>query len=518
MNKKRMRCALCAALCLILSVTMTGCVGGVDVLNKESGVTLPPAATAHAAPTGDTNQEIAQTVLLYVPNVSGTRLIAQTERIVISAARHPAETTLRHLFAFAGSDSAQPLSRDVSLQLSPVNPVEVSGGIATVNLGASALTLSHGDFYVVCQAIANTLTQWGDIRYVNVLVSSTQPGLDVGANVPMGCFVQNLNDSIDALTAAAETLAAGPADRRVSLVAALYYPSFSGRGILAEARGVSFANRSKSVLIEGLLDAMSQTPQQISNVPALPNLTAYLSETPVVQEIAVTGGQRAVLRFQQSFNDALIASGVPRSVMMAAITYTLSGFVPGINGVTVYIGEELISSVVPGGVYEGAGETIAFSNEVMRRSDFSRFLLDNCTLYFSDGTGRLTAVRRPVPYYETRSARYLIGCLMQGPQLVDGISDTHAVLPPDLGDADLLGVGLDGSVMVLNFSQHFASAARECDAEAERLLVYAIVNTLCELPAVRGVSFFINGTQPETLSGGLYLPGDFLKNGSIVRD
>ncbi|MBQ9196954.1 MAG: GerMN domain-containing protein [Clostridia bacterium] len=518
MNKLLLRRLFCAALCVLAALTLTGCVGGIDALSHKDAVTLPPAAAAHAAPTGDTNQEIAQTVLLYVPNAAGTRLTAQTERIVISAARHPAEATLRQLFAFPGSDSAQRLCQDVNLQLSPVNPVEISGGTATVNLGASALTLSHADFYVVCQAIANTLTQWGDIRYVNVLVSSTQPGLDVGASVPMGCFTQNLNDSIDALTAAAETQTAAAADRRFSLAATLYYPTYSGRGILAETQSVSFGSRLKPQLIETLLEAMSQAPQQLSNVPAMPDLTGYLSEAPAVQEIAVTGGQRAVLRFQQGFNDALIGAGIPRSVMLAAITYTITGFVPGINGITVYIGEELVSSVVPGGVYDGAGETIRFSGDIMRRSDFSRFLLANCALYFSDGSGHLTAVQRPIPYYETRSARYLLGCLMQGPQAVDGAYESHAVLPEDLGDADLLGVGLDGNVMLLNFSQHFAAAASNLDAEAERLLIYAIVNTLCELPAVRSVSLFIAGAQPETLSGGLYLPGEFMKNGSIVRE
>ena len=518
MNKMLLRRLLCAALCAIVALGLTGCVSGIDALSRKDTVTLPPAGTAHAAPTGDTDQELAQTVLLYVPNAAGTRLIAQTERVVISAARHPAEATLRQLFAFAGSDSAQPLSREASLQLSPINPVEISGGTATVNLGASALTLSHGDFYTVCQAIANTLTQWGDIRYVNVLVSSTQPGLDVGASVPMGCFTQNLNDSIDTLTAAAETQTAAAADRRFSMAATLYYPSYSGRGILAETRSVSFDSRSKGQLIETLLDAMSQAPQQLGNVPTPPSLAAYLSEPPTVQEIAVTGGQRAVLRFGQSFNDALIGAGIPRSVMLAAITYTLTGFVPGLNGITVYIGEELVNSVVPGGVYDGAGETIQFSGDIMRRSDFSRFVLANCTLYLSDGDGHLKAVQRPVPYYETRSARYLLGCLMQGPQTVDGGAGTQPVLPQDLGDADLLGVGLDGNVMLLNFSQHFAAAAADLDAEAERLLVYAIVNTLCELPAVRGVCLFIAGTQPDTLAGGLYLPGAFLKNGSIIRE
>ena len=518
MSKARMRRLLCAALCTLLVLTLTGCVGGVDALNHADGPTLPPVSVRHIAPTGDTNQETTQTVLLYVPNAAGTRLIAQTERLAISAARHPAEATLRLLFSFAGSQDAQPLCGDVTLQLSPVNPVEISGGTATVNLGASALMLSHGDFYVVCQAIANTLTQWGDIRYVNVLVSSIQPGLDVGANVPMGCFTQNLTDSIDALYTAGEAQAAGTADRRFSAMAILYYPAYAGRGLLAEARSISFASRAKPVLIEALLDAMSQTPQMLANVPDLPALTDYFSEPPAVQEIAVTGGQRAVLHFRQNLNDALIAAGIPRSVMMAALTYTVTGFVPGINGVTVYIGEEEVSSVVPAGVYVGAGEAVTFSAGVMRRSDFSRFLLDNCTLYFGDNAGHLRAVRRPIPYYETRSARYLLGCLMQGPQSADGADGTQSVLPSDLSDADLMGVGLDNGMMLLNFTPHFAAAASGLSAEAEKLLIYAIVNTLCELPAVRGVSFFINGTQPETLSGHIYLPGDFLKNGSLIQE
>ncbi|MBQ7455134.1 MAG: GerMN domain-containing protein [Clostridia bacterium] len=512
MNKNALpRLALSLLLCLCLS----GCASGSGVLNRTDSVTLPPTATAYAAPTGDTEQEAVQTVLLYVPNIGGTRLIAQTERLSLSAARHPAEATLRRLFAFEGSDSAQPLCDGVTLQLSPVNPVEISGSTATVNLASSALSLSHGEFYVVCQAIANTLTQWGDIRTVNVLVSSTQPGLDVGATVPAGCFAQNLSDGVDALSAAAEAQAAQTADKRVSLTALLYFPAYSGKGILAEAQTLSFEGRGKAALAQTLLSALSQGAQTLENVPALPDLIAYLSQPIEVQE-APGGGQRLTLRFQAGFNDALIAAGVPRSVMMAALTYTLTGFVPGVSGVTVSIGEELVTVVVPNGLYEGAGEAIEFADGVMRRGDFSRFLLSNVTLYFGDGAGRLVAVQRPVPYYQTRSARYLLNCLMQGPQSCDS-AQTQAVLPAGLGDADLLGVGLNESTMLVNWSGRFATAAADLDEAGERQLIYAIVNTLCGLPAVRGVCFFLDGAQPETLSGHLYLPGVFLKNMSLVK-
>ena len=226
-------------------------------------------------------------VLLYVPSAAGTRLIAQTEKIVLSAARHPAEATLRRLFAFAGNDSAQSLSPDVTLQLSTVNPVEISGDTATVNLAASALSLSHSDLYVACQAIANTLTQWGDIRYVNVLVSSIQPGLDVGASVPAGCFAANAADTIDAMLTAAQTQSAAPADRRISLNATLYYPTYSGKGILAETRTLSFAGRDKGEMIKTLLSALSQGAQTLGNTPAMPELSVYLTEAPAVQEETV---------------------------------------------------------------------------------------------------------------------------------------------------------------------------------------------------------------------------------------
>ena len=391
-KKRRLRLAV---LCCLLAFSLSGCKSSVDALNKDISVTLSPASVSYKAPTGDTDQELIQSILLYVPNTAGTRLIALPEQMTLQAARHPAEAVLRQLFAFTGNEEARPLSPDTVLQLSPVSPVEISGETATVNLGASALSVSHADFYIICQAIANTLTQWDDIRYVNVLVSSMQPGLDVGASIPGGCFVQNLNDNLDTLASRLNSqVAAG--SRKASLAATLYYPAYAGRGILAETRTVTFSDLDKPSLVLTLMEALSQPAQTLDHVPALPILSDYLSEEPVIQEIAVTGGQKAVLHFSQNFNDALITAGVPRSVMMAALTCTVTGFIPGINGVTVYIGEELVSAVVPNGIYEGAGEVITFTDGVMRRGDFSRFILSDCVLYFGNGQEHLQAVLRPL--------------------------------------------------------------------------------------------------------------------------
>ncbi len=507
--------ALCMS--LLAACMLSGCTSNLAALDHDDSVTLPPVQVNWKAPTGDTSQEISQTVLLYVPDVTGTRLIAQPDRISYSASRHPAEATLKHLFSFAGNSAAAKLTQEITLQLSTVNPVEISGDTATVNLGASALTLAHQELYVVCQAIANTLCQWGDIKYVNVLVSSSQPGLDVAASVPAGCFTQNLSDTIDTLSSYAQSLSQSSADRRFSTAATLYFPTYAGKGILAETRVLNFPSRDKSLLIEALLDGLSSGAQTLQGVPAVPALAGYLEKSPEVGDVAVSGGQQAVLHFRSSFNDALISAGIPRSVMLSSLTYTITTFVPGISGVTVYIGDELITAIVPSGVYDGAGETISFEGGLMRRSHFSHFLLSQCTLYFGDDTGKLVATERPVPYYQARSLRYLINCLLQGPQMYDSVTGLAGVMPAEMKDADVLGVAVKDQRALINLSQAFMNACAEYSETQEKLLIYALVNTLTELPGISATALFIAGAQPQSLCGYMYLPGEFMRNTALIR-
>jgi len=503
-------------LCLILTacLAMEGCTTGISALDKKAAATLPPAAVSYAAPTGDVNQKTVENILIYVPNNAGTRLIAVSQKVQVQASRHPAEEALKTLFSFNGSDEASKLGGDTVLQLSGKNPVEISGDTACVNLSASALTLTHEQLYVVCQAITNTLAQWGDIRYVNVLVGSMQPGLDVGATVPAGCFTPS-GDTIDELITSAKAMAASQY-ARFSMTAAIYYPAAAGKGVLAEARTVSFEDRSKEGMIRALLTVLSQGPQNLEAAAASSDLIRYL-ESVTVEDIAVSGGQRAVLRFAQGFNEAILNAGIPRSVMMASLALTVLSFVPGLNGITVYAGNELITSVIPGATYQGTGERIDFENGVIRRNDLSSFILSTCRLYLAGENGKLTAVTRPVPYYETRSARYLTDCLMQGSQSQDSIQ-AGAVFPDGMGDQDLLGVAIEEGVLLLNFSSRLIDLCSGYTAEKEKQLIYSIVNTLTELDSVRSVCIFVDGKQPETLAGSISLPGVFMRNGSIVRD
>ena len=176
------------------------------------------------------------------------------------------------------------------------------------------------------------------------------------------------------------------------------------------------------------------------------------------------------------------------------------------------IGTEKIVSLTPSGTLLRAGETLFFSDGLMKRGDFSFFLLDYATLYFADGDGKLQRVSRPVPYYAAANVRALVDQWMAGPQSYDSPAGLSPVAPQGLRDADLLGAAYKRGVLLLNFSAQLQALSQGMDAAQERLMIYSLVNTLCALRGVTRVALFVMGEQPDSLAGAVYLPGEFLPN------
>lgn len=492
--------ALCLLLCLC--ALLSGCAG--TAAAPVGQATLPPVRLSYTAPDNDVDQERAQSVLLYLPSKDGTHLIALPRTAILNASRRSAEALCRMLLACAGDEQTEPLGGETQLYLSETEAVEVSGTVATVSLGASALRLSHERLFTVGQALANTLCQFGDVEYVNVLISGVQPGLDVASTLPAGCFQPNTREDLSTLWARAS---AKTRDRR-AMTAALYYPAPGGRGILCEARSLSFPDTDAATVIRTLLEALSAGAETIPDAPRYPDLPSLLTQEPEVTE--VSGSRRAVLRFDESLNQLLIAGGITRSMMAASLVYTITTFVPTLNGVEMAIGDESISSVTPTGTCLHSGETIHFPARLMRRSDFSPFLLSPCPLYFVGEDQTLRETVRFVPFYESNNPRKILDQLMLGPQSFDTVTGLAPALPEGLRDSDLIGVSLEKETLVLNFSGRLQALAMEMTPEMERNMVYTVVNSLCRLQGVNRVSFFIMGEQPETFAGAVFLPGDFL--------
>ncbi len=490
-------CLLCA--CALLA----GCQSQGQVAAVQA--TLPPVAPKWEAPAADAENAYEQTVMMYLPSLDGTRLVAVPQRVLVPAGEHMAKMLCEVLLAHPGDDAAAAVGAGIRLTLAGREPVEVSSDVATVNLDAAALSLTGEQFFTVGQALANTLCQFGDIQYVNVLINGVQPGLYQGSALPAGCFQMNMREDLAALWSRAS---APMSQNRRAYTASLYYPAPSGKGILCEARTFAFVSTDTASITQTLLDALASEAVTLPRMPRCPDFRTLLADTPGVEER--NGRNVLTLRFRDGMNAALIDAGITRSVMMASLVYTFTSFLPGIEGVEVSIGDERITSLTPSGVYRRTGETMSFSDGVMTRQDFSGFLLAECPLYFLDESGRLSRVYRPVPFRDAFSAREIYRQLLEGPQAYDSKTGLRPVLPQGLTEEDLLGVAYDGNVLLVNFSQQLMTAAEGMEGKAVENMVYGLVNTLCCLPGVKRVALFAAGMQPESMGGTVYLPGDFL--------
>ena len=506
----------CMILVLVGAFLLSSCSPGSGIpMQTETSTTLPPAANAYVAPIGDAALEYTAKTVLYLPRHDSTRLVALTVDVNHSAARPDAESITRALLNFEGNGIASRVGGNVQLSLYGANPVEISNGVATVNLAASALQLYGRAYYIACQAIANTLTELKDIHAVNILVMDKPIGLDIASTLPTGTLSRSVGEDIGAVyeQLLSQRVASGEdaASKRLSSTVTLYFPLSGVDGIMSEARNISFDSQRTPDMIRQILSEMALGSQSLSNAPSLPLLADLLTEPPIVAEPNDGSGKQVTLRFAYNFDDMLQTYQVSRASCMAALCYTLSTFLPNMAGLTVYIGDERVNELTLGN-----GDVLSFPEAIQRRADYALFLMDHCTLYFAS-ENHLVAVQRAVYFSQVHNPRALILELAKGPQASDHHENLEAVFPTEvLHDADILGISLNDNTLLVNFSKSFQQLGTDLTPQQDRLLAYALVNTLFCNDRVEKVRFFIIGDVPTSFSGEIYWQGDFYQNLGLV--
>lgn len=479
------------------------------ITDSTPSVTLPPAEVHYAAPIGDAALEYADTATLYVPSHDGISLTKIETDISFSLVRPEAETIVRALIAYTGNKQAPALGGDVRLSLYGANPVEVSRDVATVNLSASALQLDREKLYMVCQAIANTLTELDQINYVNVLVVDKPVGLDIANTLPMGALqhqsAQDLGAVYEQLLARRATTVS--ATSPLSCNVSLYFPLKDSDGLVCEVRPVTFEKQELSSMVTTMLRELASGPSDLAiGSPQLPLLADLLTSTPQLAENTKSGGQMITLDFAHNLDDMLDAYGITRRQCTASLCYTLSTFFPNVSGITLSINGSPVDSLMLTEDELASGE-----EHVFLRSDFSELIYDYCTLHFVDEeTQKLVSSRRPIAYYQRTNPRILLCELAKGPLPSDSEPKLLPVMATDaITDTTILGFALSDSTLLVNFAPAFEELGNGIVPQKERLLAYALVNTLCVNQRVRSVCFFQAGSQFDGFAGDIYWRGIF---------
>ena len=453
---------------------------------------------------GEERANAQSEVSFYYKTADGTSLVAVRRVIEVASGETALALALDELLSPTGSTEYV----SVATGDAKVIGIEFACGIATVNLSVDVSGLQSGqDLLMLYTAVGNTLMSIDGVEMVNILIGSRQESV---YSLPMG--VMTVKDS-DATVLWAQILAeeerfleAGESATPLTRTAALYFPSLNGQWILPEARSVSFQNADYASqlldeLIEGSVnrDAYANFLSGGVSVLAAEPLLYVTSAGERVLDIYLTGALR----------DYLILQGISEWQMAASIALTMCSFIPELDAVALYIdGTALTELNVRGNVHE-------YADGLLRRGDFSPYVGGVASLYFSDGDGGLAKVARAMSARRALSAYSLVLQLISGPSSSD---DASAVMPTGVSADDVLGVSIDRGVATVNFSSNFYRLCQTLDADGERSLVYAVVNTLCELPDVSAVVILIEGERVETLANEIYLKTELMPNTGMVEE
>lgn len=484
MMKHVRRAALAAGLTALL-LLLGGCVSQVserelaDLSAVEIKADVP-------APAQDGEQSYDMRCTLYFFSEDGGRLIPVTRSVTVEDGKSRAQAALDALLAGPETGETGAAWPDLGT-VRGERLLEVSCGVATVDLPARVRTLSQEMLYAVRMAIANTLTEFSEISYVNVLIGGREEGLDLGATLPVGTItrVDDLDVGARYSRLHEQRLSSGG----VTLLTTLYFPAAQGGLLLPEVRSIAYAQVSPIEYLYTLLDELGKGAGLALCAQSVPAPMDYIEEMPEI--VRTEDGYLAIeLRMSDALETALDAAGLTLDTYMAMLTDTLMGFVPGVEGLRVMIG----------------GKTSA---DLATRSDFEGCVGAPATLYVMDGTG-LSRVQRVLPQALANDARARLAALMALDEA------ERFALPDGLTQEDILAVHAGEETIAVNLSGRFRDALAALTPAQERAAVYAMVNTLTEGTRASRVAFFFEGEQVQTLAGGLEMRGTFLRNPGMV--
>jgi len=498
---------LVLAACLVLS----GC--GVIRDQRQAGENVP---VSEMDTSGLENYERTEKSAVYFYNETSQTLMAESRTLVVDQDANPAETAVRELLKGPSNASL----KSVAPEGMTLDFLEYSQGVVNVYLKYGGEMPQPEQAYIMEQAIANTVT---DILG-QVSVCAFYNGLRVGVGgYPSGPLRKQTGSIPDAWgsvfakyvpQSTAPTNGENPAPSKTNggaeepekpktseINTVLYFVSPDGRFILPEVRTIKYTGEQ---YIETLIQELKNGPRNTAAMKSPLKADAELLREPVLKEIS--GGRLALeLYFPQSpvqpgYLDA------SEMISYAALVYTITGFMPYVNTVEIYVAGHRVDKV---------GDTRFFGG--MRRADYAGLIGSSAPVYFGDKTSDLLVeVQRNMEQGKVWSARARVLELLAGPLEEDG-AHVWPLMPPGVTADDIPSVDVYGDTAYVDLSARFKQACAGMTAKSEMLLVYSIVNTITAMDGISKVQFTVGGKQVDKLAGYLCLSDPLLRNYGIIK-
>lgn len=456
--------------------------------------------------TGDTRADQSYRVNLYYISSDLQQLVTIARVVRVSGGDESlAEKVMERLLEPSGSADGLAIAPEGTRLLS----LEVAQGIATVNLSIEANESENEQRQVWMRAaITNTLTELGGIDAVNVLVGGMEESV---LDMPVGTLKKtdgNLSGLYARYLADSERYqnaqthdAAHALEREVTL----YFAARLGDKLLPEARTVRFETEDYiGTLLTELMKGPVSTAHARSVLPVGTVQSGLLQRVP---EIVTTedGLRLIVLDFDANLLEEIDRMQIAPDQLYGALTLTLCRFVPEINGIAINLNGQQVNLL-------GNGQEDGY----MTPASFVSAVGSLGRLYFSTEESRLLAVDRVMAPQRTANPRALLEELIAGPLGSD--ANAYRVVPDGITGADILGVRVEGDLVMINLSSNFYRCCQSLSSLQERNLIYSIVNTMTELSGVRRVRFYVDDDGVDTLVKDVFLRSPLIRNPGLMAD
>ena len=484
---------------VLLTALLSGCASLSFVPERANeSRTLPPAQDdGLTAPIGDSAAEYTGRFTLNYVASDQQALVAVSRTMRLTGEDLMAEKVMERLL---DPPDTLPGVLPIAPAGTKLHWVEQSEGVVTVNLSEDALSLTEQELTWMRAAIANTLVGTDGIQYVNVLIGGKEQS---ALSLPTGSLSRNDGNltALWAQQAADEERFTQEKDGRLDRDATLYFPSADGAFLLPEVRAVRFTSEDYA------LELIRQLSLDGANRRVLPE-GDILARDPAIETLE--DGRRVIsLKLRDGFEDALAQVGVQAGIAYGALALTLCRFVPEIDALRVTVGDKPLSQVLLG------DRVLIPVDGVLAPDDFDSLIGRVAQIYLTDvETGKLRAVSRAMERGAALSPRILVEQVLAGPMPYE--TGVAAVAPAGTGKADIEGVRIEEGMALVNLSGNFYRSCQQMGVEAERNLVYALVNTLSGLNPVNRVRFFIDGQTVDALVTAMSLRGTLMPNPGIV--
>ena len=504
-------------ICLILAVCLL--LGGCGVIRdrRVAGTEVPASVLDMSGL--EYYGRVMKTAVYFLNETSKT-LMAEQRTLVVEQDTNPAAAAIRELLKGTSNESLTSVA-PVGMSL---DFIEYSKDVVNVYLRYDTERMQDMSAYILEQAIANTVTDLLGPVSVCVFYNGVREGLAGNPSAPLKKQTGSIEDAWisvkskyapDSQTALADEDATAngslgnndeeeePAPKTSEISTVLYFTAASGNYILPEVRIVKYMDNQ---FVAGLIQELTKGPQNSASMRS--PLVADIE----LKESVFTDAGEGEFKLELYFAKSPVRSGYAASSgalqSYAALIYTITGFVPNIKTVDIFVaGKPVVTVDEENWFYYG-----------MKRSDYVGFIGSSAPIYFGDkSSDLLVEVQRSMEQGKIWSPRERVLEVFKGPLEEDG-DNVWTVMRAGMTEIDILSVDVYNDIAYVDLSAHFKEVCAGLSKKSEMLLVYSIVNTITAMDGINRVQFTVEGKQTDKLAGYLCLSDPFLRNFGIIKN